>query len=136
MLSAIQHMHDDCNIVHRDLKPENILLETERDINDIKLIDFGTAKRFFKDEHGNTIPFSKKEGTTAYMAPEVIKDDYNEKCDIWSIGVIAYILLTGRQPFFLPDLKEYEIKKNIREYKQDTDKCFKHRDDRSNMFYF
>ena len=50
VLSAIQYMHNDLNIVHRDLKPENILLDREDDINDLKLIDFGTAKRFTRSE--------------------------------------------------------------------------------------
>jgi calcium-dependent protein kinase len=65
--------------------------------NEIKLIDFGLSYKSGKDHnlsHLNTIA-----GTPYYMAPEVIKGDYNFKCDVWSIGVIMYILLSGYMPF-------------------------------------
>lgn len=80
----------------RDLKPENILLESP-DLNktNIKITDFGFAC-FFKPEEG------KKEilGSALYMAPEIIEGKtYDQRVDIWSIGVIAYILITGRAPF-------------------------------------
>lgn len=74
-------------IVHRDLKPENILFEPS---GLIKIIDFGTSGKFHKDEQ-----LKETYGTAYYIAPEVLKGNYNEKCDIWSIGVIMYILLTG-----------------------------------------
>lgn len=102
-------MHDN-KIVHRDLKPENILLEREDDLQDIKLIDFGTAKRWdmdsVKNEDGSMeTRLYEKVGTILYLAPEIMKANkdeeifYNELCDMWSVGIIAYILCTGKQPF-------------------------------------
>jgi len=61
-------MHDTLHIVHRDLKPENILLDTADDIGGLKLIDFGTAKRFT----GEVAQLYDRVGTLSYMAPEVI----------------------------------------------------------------
>ena len=95
LLKAINYCHK-MNIIHRDIKPENIMI-TNREKNgclQVKLIDFGTAKMFEKGHHEN-----KYVGSSYYMAPEIIKRNYDEKCDIWSIGVILYILLTGRPPF-------------------------------------
>ena len=95
ILGAINYCHSN-NIIHRDLKPENLLIEG-KDSNGhflIKVIDFGTAKVFDR---------SKKEkkliGSCYYIAPEVIKKNYNEKCDLWSAGVILYILISGQPPF-------------------------------------
>lgn len=83
------------NIVHRDIKPENLLIDS-KDSKDIvvKLVDFGTSTRL----DPNT-KLSQKLGTPYYIAPEVIKMKYDEKCDIWSCGVIMYILLSGYPPF-------------------------------------
>jgi calcium-dependent protein kinase len=95
ILKAINYCHK-MNIIHRDIKPENIMI-TNREKNgclQVKLIDFGTAKIFEKGHQEN-----KYVGSSYYMAPEIIKRKYNEKCDLWSIGVILYILLTGRPPF-------------------------------------
>jgi calcium-dependent protein kinase len=62
-------MHREKNIVHRDLKPENILLERKGDLNDLKLIDFGTAKKYNRE----TVALKDRVGTSYYWAPEVIK---------------------------------------------------------------
>lgn len=83
------------NIVHRDLKPENILLEASCDFDSIKIIDFGTALEY---QDGSIL--RDMMGTAYYMAPEVINERYNEKCDVWSCGIITYILLSGEPPFF------------------------------------
>jgi calcium-dependent protein kinase len=81
-------------VCHRDLKPENILLDSKHgDI--IKLIDFGTSQVFRNEEKMELVL-----GTAYYIAPEVLAGNYTEKCDIWSIGVILYILLSGEPPFF------------------------------------
>ena len=93
LMSAICYSHQN-HIVHRDLKPENILLEGDTDELAIKIIDWGCAQ---------TIKVSKQskqaDGTAYYIAPEVLKGEYNEKCDIWACGVIFYILLCGYPPF-------------------------------------
>ena len=91
-LSAVNYIHSN-NIVHRDLKPENILLDTKKD-NIIKIIDWGTARFFDKSKKMNRI-----NGTPYYIAPEVLAEKYDEKCDIWSCGVIMYIMLCGYPPF-------------------------------------
>ena len=80
--------------MHRDLKPENLLLDKDTDNPKIKIIDFGTSQVFDPDAK-----MSQKFGTPYYIAPEVLKKSYNEKCDLWSCGVILYILLCGYPPF-------------------------------------
>ena len=95
IFSAINYCHK-MHILHRDLKPENILI-AKRDKNDfplIKICDFGTSKMFEK----GTVQ-RKLVGSSYYIAPEVLKKHYDEKCDIWSCGVILYILLSARPPF-------------------------------------
>ena len=93
MLSAIAYLHAR-NIVHRDLKAENLLLENESDEANLKLIDFGVSCEFFKGTK-----MKETLGTPYYIAPEVLLQSYDEKCDIWSAGVILYILLCGYPPF-------------------------------------
>lgn len=94
LFSAVYYLHS-LNIVHRDLKPENIMLEsTSSDDFSIKLIDFGTANYFSEDKL-----LTQKVGTSLYIAPEVVMKKYNQKCDIWSCGVILFILLCGYPPF-------------------------------------
>jgi len=95
VLSAITYCHSK-GVVHRDLKPENILIDTitqDGHIN-IKVIDFGAAL-FFSPK----TKISETLGTPYYIAPEVLMGDYNEKCDIWSIGVVLFVLLSGTAPF-------------------------------------
>ncbi len=94
LISAINYIHLN-KIVHRDLKPENILLDTKKN-NIIKIIDWGTARFFDKDKNKK---MNKISGTPYYIAPEVLFEKYDEKCDIWSCGVIMYILLCGYPPF-------------------------------------
>lgn len=100
LLSVVAYIHD-LGIVHRDLKPENILLEDKETTYDVKIVDFGAAARL-----GPSGRLSGTIGTSYYIAPEVIHGTYNEKCDIWSCGVIMYILLTGKPPFSGSDDKE------------------------------
>ena len=92
LLSAVNYIHSN-SIVHRDLKPENILLDTKKQ-NIIKIIDWGTARFYEKNKKMNRIS-----GTPYYIAPEVLNEKYDEKCDVWSCGVIMYILLCGYPPF-------------------------------------
>ena len=110
ILNAINYCHS-FDIVHRDLKPENIIFESpyeneedekgEEDENEeyknlfcLKIIDFGLSIKKKREEKLRTIL-----GTPYYMAPEVLKGNYNENCDIWSIGAITYYILSGHVPF-------------------------------------
>ena len=80
--------------MHRDLKPENILLESNKKMSDIKLIDFGFSVRFGPGKN-----FTKQVGTPYYIAPDILRGSYGNEADIWSIGVITYIVLSGLPPF-------------------------------------
>ena len=94
LLSAVSYCHS-LHVVHRDLKPENVIVEDREGDLYVKLIDFDSAT-FFDVSHQVRGYY----GTTYYMAPEVILGDYDEKCDVWSLGVILYVLLSGRPPFW------------------------------------
>jgi len=78
--------------VHWDLKPENIIYDSKT--KKIKLIDFGLSSYFTED-----CKLNSKVGTPYYVAPEVLKGEYSKECDLWSVGVITYILMTGFPPF-------------------------------------
>lgn len=93
ILSAIVYCHSH-NIVHRDLKPENILYESNKQDAVLKIIDFGTSRTFDPSKK-----MAQRLGTPYYIAPEVLEKNYNNKCDVWSCGVILYILLSGQPPF-------------------------------------
>ncbi|CAA2995314.1 calcium-dependent kinase 20-like [Olea europaea subsp. europaea] len=80
--------------MHRDLKPENFLFVNEQEESPLKTIDFGLSM-FFKP--GDT--FNNVVGSPYYVAPEVLKNHYGQECDVWSAGVIIYILLSGVPPF-------------------------------------
>ena len=123
LLSAIKHCHRH-GVVHRDLKLENIVFLSEDVYSPIKLIDFGLSNfvafrqgpatppesaRLGTNESGNPAPVERTNtntrllmtmcGTAYYMAPEVLEGAYSQECDLWSIGVITYMLLTGHAPF-------------------------------------
>jgi len=113
ILEAVNYLHAH-GVCHRDLKPENILFSNVADDSCLKLIDFGLSKVL--DGESN---MKKTVGTTFYMAPEVIQGNYNEKCDIWSCGIILYIMLCGKPPFYSQD--EEELKKKICSMKYNFD---------------
>lgn len=95
ILLSIEYCHQN-TIVHRDLKPENFMFASEKDDAKIKLIDFGLATRLTKHKKGHKSVLNgikSRVGTIIFMAPEVIKQDYSYKCDLWSAGVILYILI-------------------------------------------
>ena len=116
VFSGLCYLHDN-HILHRDLKLENIMIsEIEKDLSSnydffwIKIIDFGTAKIFKKSKNERTVV-----GSSYYIAPEVLKQKYNEKCDTWSVGVILYMLIVGRAPF--DGKTDEEIIENIKKGK-------------------
>ena len=94
MLSAVAFLHSR-SICHRDLKLENWVLESGKDVwSPLKLIDFGLSTHYRAGER-----LTRVVGSSYYVAPEVLKKSYTEACDLWSLGVIVYMLLSGAPPF-------------------------------------
>ena len=95
ILSAVAHIHGR-GIAHRDIKLQNILVDVDNDDRaaQLKLIDFGYGSRY-----AGNLPMKTKCGTPYTTAPEVIRQCYDERCDVWSVGVVLYIILSGRRPF-------------------------------------
>ena len=94
IISAVNYCHK-MKIIHRDLKPENILIKKDEDgFYRVKICDFGTSKAFKIGDIQKQIV-----GSAYYIAPEVIQKKYNSKCDLWSCGVIMFVLLTKKPPF-------------------------------------
>ena len=95
--SAIYHMHS-CGVCHRDIKPENLVLMDDSDAPHIKLIDFGAAVVL---DEGEAVISGGKVGTWTYWAPEQVDKGiaYDQAVDLWSLGVVLYIMLSGRHPF-------------------------------------
>ena len=145
IMSGVAYIHG-IGIVHRDLKLENVLFSTEDPNSPIKIIDFGFSVLMGKNNEVNKEKESEsndpkkgglkrlksKVGTLYYISPEIIKGNYDEKCDIWACGVILYILLAGYPPFtgntdkevynLITSLKydfEKERWKNISKYAKD-----------------
>lgn len=113
ILTGINYMHKN-KVVHRDLKPENLLLESKAKDANIRIIDFGLSTHFEASKK-----MKDKIGTAYYIAPEVLHGTYDEKCDVWSTGVILYILLSGCPPF--NGANEYEILKKVEKGKYTFD---------------
>jgi serine/threonine protein kinase len=106
VLDAIAYLHDR-GIMHRDLKPENILYADDDKDSPIKLTDFGFAKQLMTSKQG--LKANEQMGTRGYAAPEIfLNKDYTERADIWSLGVIVHILLSGLPPFVELDEDEKE----------------------------
>lgn len=91
LLKTIQFLHIN-NIVHRDLKPENILFSISGNYDSLKLIDFGLSIGLREKD-------SYRVGSPYYMAPEMINGTFSFESDVWSIGVILFFMVTGKQPF-------------------------------------
>lgn len=82
-------------IAHRDLKPENILAVNDDDNSDVKLVDFGLSKTFGPSETS-----TEAYGTLCYVAPEILlQKPYNKAVDLWSLGIIIHLMLSGTLPF-------------------------------------
>jgi serine/threonine protein kinase len=96
LLSAIKYMHDH-KIVHRDLKFENIMFENKSAEAEIKVIDFGLSKKFVSSKMGI---MREGVGTLYSMAPQVLQGIYTSQADMWSVGVLAYMLLSSHRPFY------------------------------------
>jgi len=105
LLSAVAYMHEH-NIVHRDLKYENVMFVNSSRNSEIKIIDFGLSKKFLPDQK-----LKEGVGTIYTMAPEVLKKNYTSKADVWSVGVLAYMLLSSQMPFY--GRKRREVVKKI-----------------------
>ena len=94
LLEAVDYLHEN-DICHRDIKPENILFDNDGSSN-IKLIDFGFARH----HTANDPPMTSRIGTSYFVSPDILKCQYNKSsCDVWAVGIIAYILLCGLPPF-------------------------------------
>ncbi|KAJ7566523.1 hypothetical protein O6H91_02G107000 [Diphasiastrum complanatum] len=94
LMEVVQYCHGH-GVMHRDLKPENILLATRDATSPIKVADFGLSMCFKPGQK-----FSGMAGSAYYIAPEVLRGEYDEAVDVWSAGVVLYILLTGVPPFW------------------------------------
>ena len=104
ILSAVAYCHRN-GVCHRDLKLENFCMEDKSENARIKMIDFGLSSSF-----DDSLPMTDSCGTLYYVAPEVLRGKYNQQCDMWSLGVLTYILLDGRAPFMgRDDRKTYRL---------------------------
>ena len=109
ILNALSYLHYTCNICHRDVKPDNIMFSIKDDINSVKLLDFGLSTDNFESKN-----YLINCGTLSYMAPEQISNNtYSKAVDIWSVGIILYMMLNkGKNPFYtLGESRETVIKR-------------------------
>ncbi len=119
ILLAVDYMHQN-GVVHRDIKPQNIFLESKNSNSVIKIGDFGFAKRVH-------IPKSLNQrcGTPSYVAPEILKNQpYDQACDMWSVGVVLYVLLCGYTPFMEEQQEKMFERIKVGDYTFDQDDWF------------
>jgi len=108
VLSAVAFCHQH-KVVHRDIKLENVLYETDAVDAPVKLIDFGLSQMYKRARDEYTMKLQV--GTAYTLSPELIEGEYNEKTDVWSCGVVAYMLLSkGSRPFDAPEKKDVPSK--------------------------
>jgi calcium-dependent protein kinase len=119
MISSVHYLHEH-GIVHRDLKLENFLFEDHNSSSPLILIDFGLSKHFSQGEI-----LTQKVGSCYYTAPEVLNGSYDHRCDVWSLGVLCYMLLTGSPPFFGKSVEDV-YQAILNKEPTYTDKKFKH----------
>ena len=114
-------------ITHRDLKPENFMFKSRDKGAALKLIDFGLSRKFYKTEgtveSSQLLRMKSKVGTEHYMSPEIIKRNYSNSWDVWSAGVLLYIMLCGCPPF--DGDSEEEVIELVEKIEYDfDDECF------------
>lgn len=106
LVNAISYLHNECGVAHRDIKPENILLDRS---GNLKLADFGLASKFKRKDGSKRISTDKR-GSYPYMAPEILNSEdpsyYADLTDIWSIGILIFVLLTGEIPWEIPTIDD------------------------------
>eukprot|EP00904_Undaria_pinnatifida_P006405 jgi/Undpi1/2895/HiC_scaffold_14.g06272.m1 len=105
IVNAVRYCHER-HVVHRDLKLENLLWEHPGEDAEPQLVDFGLGVTFSDDSD----VFREDVGSLYYVAPEVLARNYTKACDCWSIGVIAYMLLSGMAPFMAPSDEGVKLK--------------------------
>ena len=116
---ALYYIHS-FNIVHRDLKPENILMTDTSEEADIRLVDFGLSKIIYPNEK-----MIEPYGTLSYVAPEVLLEEpYDQSADLWSLGVVTYLLLSGYLPFDDKNSEREIARKTIQEEPKYTEGMF------------
>ena len=127
MMHAVNYCNEK-KICHKDLKPENFMFSIKDDLRSIKLIDFGFAEIFedpskllYNIEIGR-ITMKARVGTAYYIAPEIIQGKYDEKCDVWSMGVILYVLICGAPPFY--GRNDREVLESVKRGKYKFDRIF------------
>jgi calcium/calmodulin-dependent protein kinase I len=103
IITGVEYLHS-CDVVHCDIKPENILCKTKRWPLEVKLCDFGLSNfidRATANADGDDNTMSAMIGTPGYVAPEVVKrEKYGPPVDMWACGVVLYVMLSGRMPFY------------------------------------
>jgi len=105
ILKGLNYLHTHY-IIHRDIKPENIMVSG--DLEQLKIIDFGLSRFILPKEK-----VTCRVGTPLYMAPEVVAKKYGLKCDLWSLGVLTYFLVTGNYPFKCSRKHEEGVNRDI-----------------------
>lgn len=99
MLEGIAYLHEN-SVAHRDIKPQNLLVTKE---NKLYILDFNVSSK--KASNAELFRMMTKTGTVAFSAPEIfVQNVYDEKVDIWSAGIVLYMMLSGHQPFFEPNV--------------------------------
>ncbi|XP_041829700.1 serine/threonine kinase 17a like [Melanotaenia boesemani] len=117
ILNGVAFLHRN-NVVHLDLKPQNILLTSARPLGDIRIVDFGLSRHM-----DNITEVREILGTPEYVAPEILNyEPISTATDMWSIGVLTYVMLTGESPFLGDDKQEtfLNISQVNVDYSQDT----------------
>ena len=121
MCDAVFYFQSFFGVIHRDLKPENILMTSDNDDGDIRILDFGLSKISIPNEKC-TEPY----GTLTYCAPEIILDEpYNKEVDMWSLGIMTYLMVSGRLPFNSEDENKIARKIAFDEPDYEKNSCWK-----------